>query len=72
MHIKRKDGVMTMSELLVCSNYSDMRHFKSTFDKVGDNRYQCKECEQIIIVKEPVLVHDDKGMLKMQVVVETE
>jgi hypothetical protein len=37
MHIKRENNVMIMSESLVCENYSDMLHFSSTFEKVGDN-----------------------------------
>jgi hypothetical protein len=70
MHIKRKNNVMIMSETLVCTNYSDMSHLDSTFEKVGDNEYRCTSCEVVLIVNEPVLIYDDKGRLKMQVSVE--
>jgi hypothetical protein len=67
MFITRKDNELIMSENLVCTNYSDMKHFGSTFERVGDNEYKCTHCGTIMVVKEPVLVHDEKGRLKMQV-----
>lgn len=70
MHIKREKKVMIMTESLVCENYSDMEHFYTTFEKVGDNEYKCSDCGTVMIVKEPVLILDDKGRLKMQVTTE--
>jgi hypothetical protein len=67
MHIKRENNVMIMTESLVCKNYSDMNHYNYTFERVGDNEYKCSHCNTVMTVKEPVLVHDDKGRLKMQV-----
>jgi hypothetical protein len=71
MHIKRENNAMIMSELLVCVNYGDRSHINYTFEKVGDNEYKCTYCEAVLIVKEPVLVLDDRGGLKMQVFVGT-
>jgi hypothetical protein len=67
MIVKRENNVTIMTESLVCKNYSDMKHFSSTFEKVSDNEYKCTYCDTVMAVKEPVLVHDDKGRLKMQV-----
>lgn len=70
MRIKTENNTMIMSELIVCENYSDMKHYASTFEKVGDNEYKCVYCDTVMVVKEPVLVHDEQGRLKMQVVTE--
>jgi hypothetical protein len=70
MHIKTENNVMVMTESLVCPNYSDMKHFGLGFEKVIENEYKCNTCGAVLIVKEPVLVHDDKGRLKMQISVE--
>lgn len=67
MQIKWENNVMIMSNSIACENYSDMKHFTNTFEKVGDNEYKCADCNTIMTIKEPVLVHDDKGRLKMQV-----
>jgi hypothetical protein len=71
MHIKREGNAMIMTESLVCENYSDMKHYYTTFEKVGDNEYKCSDCGTVMVVKEPVLVHDEKGRLKMQVATES-
>jgi hypothetical protein len=70
MHIKIINESMIMSEGIICINYSDMKHFGEGFKKVGDNEYKCNTCGAVMVVKDPVLVHDDKGKLKMQVVTE--
>jgi hypothetical protein len=69
MHIKRKDNGMVLSEPIVCVNYGNMWHITSVFEKVSDNEYKCS-CGAVLIIKEPVIVFDDKG-LQMQVFVET-
>lgn len=70
MHIKREKNRMIMSEGLVCPNYADMSHYGGRFEQVGDQEYQCQNCGTVMVVKDPVLVLDHIGMLKMQVVVE--
>lgn len=70
MHVRRNGKAMLMTEGLLCVNYSDMKHYTSTFEKVGDNEYACSACGTVHTVKEPVLVHDERGRLKMQVEVE--
>lgn len=70
MHIKRENGLMIMSELIVCENYSDMEHFTSVFEKVSDNEYKCTSCGAVMEVKEPILVQDDRGRLKIQIATE--
>lgn len=71
MHIKRENNVMIMTEALVCTNYTDMKHVDKGFEKVSDNEYKCIACGTVMVVKEPILVHDDKGRLKMQVATES-
>lgn len=70
MHIKRENGAMVMSDTLVCTNYGDNGHFISAFERVGDNEYKCADCGVVMVIKEPVLIHGDKGRLKMQVAAE--
>ena len=69
MHIKRVGQAMIMSEGVVCVNYGygDMNHGSGAFSRVGDNQYSCSVCGAILTIKEPVLVLDEKGRLKMQV-----
>ena len=67
VQLKWKNGEMIMSSSVVCENYTDMKHFNATFEKVGDNKYKCTDCNTLMTVKEPVLVHDDNGRLKMQI-----
>jgi hypothetical protein len=71
MHIKHENNIMIMTESLVCKNYSDVKHFAYTFEKTGDNEYKCTYCNTVMIVREPVVVHDDKGRLRMQVSTES-
>jgi hypothetical protein len=71
MQIKRVDNIMLMSSTLVCVNYSDMKHFNVGFEKVSDNEFKCNACGTVMAIKEPILVHDEKGKLKMQIAVET-
>lgn len=71
MHIKRENGLMIMSELIVCENYSDMKHFTNVFEKVSDNEYKCSHCGTVMEIKEPILIQDDKGRLKIQVATES-
>ncbi len=71
MHIKHVGQTMIMSEGIVCSNYGDMNHGLVIFSKVGDNQYSCSVCGAILTIKEPVLVLDEKGRLKIQVEVGT-
>jgi phage terminase large subunit len=70
MRIKRENNVMIMSTNLVCENHSDMKHYVSVFDKVSDNEYKCVYCGTVMVVKEPVLIHDEFGRLRMEVAVE--
>ena len=70
MRIKTENNVRIMSEIIMCENYGDMKHFTSNFEKVRDNEYKCIYCSTVMVVKEPILVHDDKGRLKIQVVTE--
>lgn len=67
MHIKRHNSEMTMSSSLVCGNYLHFNHYDNNFERIGDNEYQCTSCGSVLVVKEPVLVLDDKGKLKMVV-----
>lgn len=69
MRIKRENNVMIMSENLVCDNYINMNHVDKGFEKVSDNEYKCIACNTVMITKEPILVLDDKGKLKMQIAV---
>lgn len=72
VHIRQVGQTTVMSEEIVCVNYFDMKHGLSTFSEVGVNLYGCTECGAILSIKEPVLVHDKKGRLKMQVEVSGE
>jgi hypothetical protein len=68
MFVNRNGNEMTMTDSLLCINYSDMNHLGSSrFERVGDNEYKCKNCDAVMTVKEPVLVLDEKSRLKMQV-----
>lgn len=67
MHIKWENDVMIMSSSIVCENYADMKHFTNTFERVGDNEFKCTACNTIMTIKEPVLIHDEKGKLKIRV-----
>jgi uncharacterized Zn finger protein len=74
MYIKRNGNIMTMTESLVCPNFSDanLKHFKNDFEKVNDNTYKCNECGSIMKIMEPIsVIHDENGRLKMQVQVES-
>jgi hypothetical protein len=71
MHVRRENDEIIMTESLVCSNYYDMSHFGSIFEKVGENEYKCKTCSTVMVFKEPVLIHDNKGRVRMKVVAET-
>lgn len=67
MHIRKMEQALIMSEGIVCVNYFDMNHGQATFKKFGDNQYGCSECGAVMTFKEPVLVLEEKGRLKMQV-----
>lgn len=70
MNIKREGNIMVMYQNLVCPNYSDMKHYGLGFERIEGNEYKCNSCGLVLIVKEPILVHDDKDRLKMQIAVE--
>ena len=72
MNIKRENNVMIMTQSLVCTNYSDMKHFGEGFEKISDYEYKCKSCGVAMkITRTPIIILDDKGRLKVQVVTET-
>lgn len=71
MHIKRENNTMIMSQSLVCTNYSDMKHFGEGFEKINIREYKCKSCGTVMEVKEIGLVLEDTGRLKVQVTTET-
>jgi uncharacterized Zn finger protein len=61
-----------MSQSLVCTNYSDMKHFGEGFEKINDYEYKCKSCGTVMrITRTPIVYLDDKCRLKVQVVSET-
>lgn len=67
MKIKHVDDGMLMTQTLRCVNDMGLCHIKPTFEKVDGNEYKCTHCGAVLIVKEPVLNHDDNGRLKMEV-----
>jgi hypothetical protein len=73
MHIRREeDGALIMTESIVCSNYSDMKHFGDGFEKLNEYEFKCKTCGAIMsITRRPIIIHDAKGRVKVQVVTET-
>jgi hypothetical protein len=73
MNIKREDNFLIMTERIVCGNYGDMKHQGLGFEKLNEYYYKCKSCGNIISIKRsPIIIMDDKGGLKVQVVVENE
>ena len=67
MNIKREGKDVIMSQKLVCDNYSDMKHYGLGFENVGKDEYKCNSCGRIMVVNEVILLHDEKGNLKMEV-----
>jgi hypothetical protein len=70
MHIKRGNGQIVMMETINCVNYFDMKHIGNELKEIGKNEYICEKCNAIMTFKEPVLVQDENGRLRMKVVAE--
>lgn len=70
MRIRREDGLMIMTEMLVCPNHGDMNHFNNTFTKISEYEYECPCGVVMRITRIPILVIDKYGRLNVQVVAE--
>jgi hypothetical protein len=70
MHINREDGLMIMTQELVCTNHGNREHFNNTFVKLNDHEYKCSCGVVMRITRTPILIIDKHGRLKIQVVAE--
>jgi hypothetical protein len=48
-----------------------MEHYDNNFEKVSDYEYKCISCGEVMkITRRPIVIHDAKGRLKVQLVSE--
>jgi hypothetical protein len=74
LHIRHeKDGSLIMTETIVCKNFFDanLKHYMDEFERVSDYEYKCKSCGEVIkITRRPIIIHEESGRLKVQVVID--